>query len=42
MSKLRMIHLFEADYNLIIGLIFGCRAMYSGVDNKTLHTSQWA
>ena len=42
MSKLRVIHLFEADYNLIIGLIFGCRAMYSGVDNKTLHTSQWA
>ena len=42
MSKLRVIHLFEADYNLIIGLIFGRRAMYSGVDNKTLHPSQWA
>ena len=43
MSKLRVIHLFEADYNLIVCLLFGRRAMYSGVDNKTLlHTSQWA
>jgi hypothetical protein len=39
--KLRVIHLFEADYNFIIGTIFGRRAMYSGVDNDTLHTSQW-
>ena len=39
MSKLRVIHFFEADYNLIIGLIFGRRAMYSGVDNETLHPS---
>jgi hypothetical protein len=42
MKKLRVIHLFEADYNFIIGTIFGRRAMYSGVDNKTLHSSQWA
>jgi hypothetical protein len=42
MKKLRVIHLFEADYNFIIGTIFGRRAMYSGVDNNTLHSSQWA
>jgi hypothetical protein len=42
MSKLRMIHLFEADYNFIIGTIFGQRAMYSGIDNNTLHPNQWA
>jgi hypothetical protein len=40
--KLRVIHLFEADYNLIIGTVFGRRAMYKGVDNNTLHSSQWA
>jgi hypothetical protein len=27
MSKLRVIHLFEADYNFIIGTVFGRRAM---------------
>jgi hypothetical protein len=41
-DKLRVIHLFEADYNFIIGTVFGRRAMYSGIDNHTLHTSQWA
>ena len=43
MKKLRVIHLFEADYNFInfiIGTVFGRRAMYSGVDNHTLHSSQ--
>ena len=41
-NKLRVIHLFEADYNFVIGLVFGRRALYSGVKNKTLHSSQWA
>ena len=41
-DKLRVIHLFEADYNFVIGLIFGRRALYSGVHNHTLHPSQWA
>jgi hypothetical protein len=41
-DKLRVIHLFEVDYNFVIGLIFGRRALYSGVENKTLHPSQWA
>jgi hypothetical protein len=40
--RLRVIHLFEADYIFIIGTILGHRAMYSGVDNITLHPSQWA
>jgi hypothetical protein len=40
--RLRVIHLFEADCNFIIGTILGRRAMYSGVDNKTLHPRQWA
>jgi hypothetical protein len=39
---LRVIHLFETDYNLAIGLIFGRRALYSGIANETLHKSQWA
>jgi hypothetical protein len=41
-DKLRVIHLFEADYNFIIGTVFGRRAMYSGVENNTIHSSQWA
>jgi hypothetical protein len=36
-NKLRVIHLFEADYNFIVGAVFGRCAMYSGVDNNTLH-----
>jgi hypothetical protein len=41
-DRLRVIHLFEADYNFVIGLIFGRRALYSGVEQHTLHPSQWA
>jgi hypothetical protein len=26
----------------VIGLIFGRRALYSGIANETLHKSQWA
>jgi hypothetical protein len=40
-DKLRVIHLFEADYNFIIGTVFGRRAIYSGVENNTIHSSQW-
>jgi hypothetical protein len=36
-NRLRVIHLFEADYNFVIGLIFGRRVLYSGVENQTLH-----
>ena len=42
LDKLRVIHLFEADFNLIAGLIFGCRAMHQhSVDNHLLHTGQY-
>jgi hypothetical protein len=41
-DQLRVIHLFEADYNFMIGFIFGRRALYSGVAQHTLHPSQWA
>jgi hypothetical protein len=41
-DRLRVIHLFEADYNFVIGLIFGRRALYSGVEHVTLHPSQLA
>jgi hypothetical protein len=41
-DRLRVIHLFEADYNFVIGLIFGRRALYSGIENQTLHPRQWS
>jgi hypothetical protein len=37
--KLRVIHLFEADFNLMIGILFGRRAMYHQVDNQLLNTA---
>jgi hypothetical protein len=40
--RLRVIHLFEANYNFVTGLIFGHRALYSSIANETLHASQWA
>jgi hypothetical protein len=33
LEKLRVIHLFEADFNLMIGILFGHRAMHHQVDN---------
>jgi hypothetical protein len=33
--------LFEADFNLIIGILFGRRAMYHQVDNQLLNQSQF-
>jgi hypothetical protein len=41
LDKLRVIHLFEADFNLIVGLLFGRRAMHHSVDNHLLHTGQY-
>jgi hypothetical protein len=41
-GRLRVIHLFEANYIFVIGLILGQRALYSGVEQKTIHPSQWA
>jgi hypothetical protein len=41
LDRLRLIHLFEADFNLIIGILFGRQAMYHQVDNRLLNTSQF-
>ena len=41
LDKLRVIHLFEADYNLAIGLIFGCYSMIHRACNRlAFHSSQ--
>jgi hypothetical protein len=41
LNKLRVIHLFEADFNLLVGLFFGRRAMYHQVDHQLLHAGQF-
>ena len=41
LNQLRVIHLFEADYNLIIGLLFGRYMIHRICDNNLLHPSQW-
>ena len=41
LNQLRVIHLFEADYNLIIGIIFGRYMIHCVCDNQTFHPSQW-
>jgi hypothetical protein len=40
LNKLRVIHLFEADFNLLVGLFFGRRAMYHQVDHGLIHEGQ--
>jgi endonuclease/exonuclease/phosphatase family metal-dependent hydrolase len=40
LDKLRVIHLFEADFNLTVGILFGRRAMYHARDNDLLHDGQ--
>jgi hypothetical protein len=41
LDELRVIHLFEADFNLLVGLIFGRRTVHNAVDHKRLHPSQY-
>ena len=41
LKKLRVIHLFEADMNLMIGILFGRRAMHHITNNKLYHTGQY-
>jgi hypothetical protein len=41
LDKLRVIHLFEADFNLLIGVYFGRRAMYHQVDRQLLPHGQF-
>ncbi len=40
LDKLRVIHLFEADFNLTVGILFGRRSMYHARDNDLLHDGQ--
>ena len=41
LEKLRTIHLFEADYNWLLGLIFGRRMVYNAESQNHLFESQW-
>jgi hypothetical protein len=36
-----VIHLFEADFNLLVGVYFGRRAMHHQVDGNLLHEGQF-
>jgi hypothetical protein len=40
LEKLRVIHLFEANFNLIVGMLFGRRAMFHALDHSLIHPSQ--
>jgi hypothetical protein len=41
LDRLWVIHLFEADFNLLVGVYFGRRAMYHQVDGNLLHEGQF-
>jgi hypothetical protein len=41
LDELRVIHLFEADFNLLVGLIFGRCTVHNAVDHQLLHPSQF-
>jgi hypothetical protein len=41
LDELRVIHLFEADFNLLVGLIFGRSTVHNAVDHQRLHPSQF-
>jgi hypothetical protein len=41
LDKLRVIHLFEADFNMMVGILFGRRAMHHQVDNQLLNPAQF-
>jgi hypothetical protein len=41
LDELRAIHLFEADFNLLVGLIFGRRTVHNVVNHHHLHPSQF-
>lgn len=40
-DKLRVIHLFEADFNLFIGILWGRRLMWNAEDHGYLSDEQW-
>jgi hypothetical protein len=41
LDTLRVLHLFEADLNLTVGILFGRRAMHHNVDHQLLHQGQY-
>ncbi len=41
LNKLRTINLFEADYNWLIGMIFGRRMVHEAERQNHLHEGQW-
>jgi hypothetical protein len=41
LDELWVIHLFEADFNLLVGLLFGRRTVHNAVISKRLHPSQF-
>jgi hypothetical protein len=41
LDKLRIIHLFEADFNLLVRVYFGRRAMHHQVDRNLIHPGQF-
>jgi hypothetical protein len=41
LNKLRTIHLFEADYNWLLGMIFGRRMVHGAEKQNHLHEGQW-
>jgi hypothetical protein len=41
LNKMRVIHLFEADFNLLVALFFGRRAMHHQVDHGLIHEGQF-
>jgi hypothetical protein len=41
LNKLRVIHLFEADFNLLVGVFFGRRAMHHQMDHQLIHPGQF-
>jgi hypothetical protein len=41
LNKLRTIHLFEADHNWLLGMIFGRRMVHGAEKQDHLHEGQW-
>ncbi len=41
LDKLRVIHIFEADFNLIMGIMWGRRMIQNALDNDQVSPYQW-
>ena len=41
LNELRVLHLFEADFNLLVGLIFGRWTVHNAVNTARIHPSQF-